>query len=234
VPALSATGKKDTTARRRTRIVLVGPPGAGKGTQAQFIASQLAIPRISTGDIFRHNVADSTELGAKAKEHMDRGDLVSDEVTMAMVRDRLAEPDAMAGFLLDGFPRDVPQAEALKKMLAETEAGLTVVLELVVDEDEVIRRLSGRRTCQRCDRIWHVLYDPPANPNACDDCGGGLFQRDDDKEEVTRHRLEVYSTQTAPLIAFYTDEGILVGIDGTGPAQEVSARALAALEPSAL
>ncbi len=223
-----------TTARRTVRVVLVGPPGAGKGTQAQFIASHLAIPRISTGDIFRSHVANSTELGAKAKEFMDRGDLVSDEVTVAMVRDRLAEPDAQAGFLLDGFPRDVPQAETLKKMLAETETGLTVVLELVVDEDEVVRRLSGRRTCPQCERVWHMLYDPPADPGICDNCGGELFQRDDDKEEVIRHRLEVYNTQTAPLITFYADEGILVDIDGTGPAEEVTARALAALGPAAL
>jgi adenylate kinase len=207
------------------RIVLVGPPGAGKGTQAHFIASHLAIPRISTGDIFRYNVANSTELGARAKEYMDRGDLVPD------VRDRLAEPDAKAGFLLDGFPRNVPQAETLKKMLAEMEIRLTVVLELVVDEDEVVRRLSGRRTCRRCERVWHMMYDPPSSPNVCDDCGGELFQRDDDKEDVIRHRLEVYNTQTAPLIAFYADEGILVGIDATGPVEEVTARALDALQP---
>ena len=143
------------------RIVLVGPPGAGKGTQAHFIASHLAIPRISTGDIFRYNVANNTELGVKAKEYMDRGDLVPDEVTVAMVRDRLAESDAKAGFLLDGFPRNLPQADTLKKMLAELDQRLTVVLELVVDEDEVVRRLSGRRTCRRCQRVWHVLYEPP-------------------------------------------------------------------------
>ena len=132
------------------RLVLVGPPGAGKGTQAHFIASHLAIPRISTGDIFRHNVANNTELGAKAKESMDRGDLVPDEVTIAMVASRIQEYDAQAGFLLDGFPRNVPQAETLKKMLAEWETRLDLVLELVVDDDEVVRRLSGRRTCRRC------------------------------------------------------------------------------------
>jgi adenylate kinase len=213
------------------RIVLVGPPGAGKGTQAHFIASQLAIPRISTGDIFRHNVTENTELGVKAREYMERGDLVPDEVTVAMVRDRLAEDDAQTGFLLDGFPRNVPQAETLKKMLAEFETRLTVVLELVVDEDEVVRRLSGRRTCRRCERVWHVLYDPPAKPAICDDCGGDLFQRDDDKEEVIRHRIEVYNSQTALLIAFYADEGILVGIDATGPVEEVTSRALSALSP---
>ena len=176
------------------RIVLVGPPGAGKGTQAQFIASHLAIPRISTGDIFRYNVTSNTELGRKAREFMERGDLVPDEVTVAMVRDRLAEDDAQEGFLLDGFPRNVPQAETLKKLLLqEWDARLSVVLELVVDEDEVVRRLSGRRTCRRCERVWHVLYDPPARTGICDDCGGELFQRDDDSEETIRHRLEVYA-----------------------------------------
>ena len=213
------------------RIVLVGPPGAGKGTQAQFIASHLAIPKISTGDIFRYNVTHNTELGVQAKEYMDRGDLVPDEVTVAMVRDRLGEDDAQAGFLLDGFPRNVPQAETLKKMLAELETKLTVVLELIVDEDEVVLRLSGRRTCRRCERVWHLLYDPPAQPGICDDCGGELFQRDDDKEDVIRHRLEVYSSQTSPLIEFYADEGILVGIDATGPVEEVTSRGLAALGP---
>ena len=214
------------------RIVLVGPPGAGKGTQAQFIASHLAIPRISTGDIFRYNVTSNTELGRKAREFMERGDLVPDEVTVAMVRDRLAEDDAQEGFLLDGFPRNVPQAETLKKLLLqEWDARLSVVLELVVDEDEVVRRLSGRRTCRRRERVWHVLYDPPARTGTCDDCGGELFQRDDDSEETIRHRLEVYAEQTSPLIAFYADENILIGIDATGPVEEVTSRAMAALRP---
>jgi adenylate kinase len=194
----------------------------------------MSIPRISTGDIFRHNVTNHTaELGAQAKEYMDRGDLVPDEITVAMVRDRLAEKDAKDGFLLDGFPRNVPQAETLKKLLAEMDVRLTVVLDLEVDEEEVVSRLSGRRTCRRCERVWHVMYDPPAREGTCDDCGGELFQRDDDKEEVIRHRLEVYKTQTAPLIAFYADEGILVGIDATGPVEEITSRALAALEPYA-
>jgi len=214
------------------RIVLVGPPGAGKGTQAQFIASHLAIPRISTGDIFRYNVTSNTELGRKAREFMERGDLVPDEVTVAMVRDRLAEDDAQESFLLDGFPRNVPQAETLKKLLLqEWDARLSVVLELVVDEDEVVRRLSGRRTCRRCERVWHVLYDPPARTGICDDCGGELFQRDDDSEETIRHRIEVYAEQTFPLLAFYADENILIGIDATGPVEEVTSRAMAALRP---
>jgi adenylate kinase len=213
------------------RIVLVGPPGAGKGTQAQFIASHLAIPRISTGDIFRYNVTSNTELGRLARQFMERGDLVPDEVTVAMVKDRLSEDDAQEGFLLDGFPRNVPQAETLKKMLAECDVRLSVVLELVVDEDEVVRRLSGRRTCRRCERVWHVMYDPPARKGICDDCGGELFQRDDDSEGTIRHRLEVYAEQTSPLIAFYADENLLIGIDATGPVEEVTSRALAALRP---
>ncbi|MFI0370296.1 adenylate kinase [Actinomadura sp. KC06] len=212
------------------RIVLVGPPGAGKGTQAQFIASHLSIPKISTGDIFRANVSGGTELGRQAKQYMDRGDLVPDEVTIAMVRDRLAEDDARDGFLLDGFPRNVPQAETLKKILAEWDARLDIVLELVVDEDEVVRRLSGRRTCDRCGRIWHVDFDDKQD-DICDDCGGHLFQRDDDKEQVVMHRLEVYKHDTAPLVQFYADENILVGIDATGPVEEVTKRALTALRP---
>jgi adenylate kinase len=191
----------------------------------------LAIPRISTGDIFRYNVTSGTPLGRKAREFMERGDLVPDEVTVAMVRSRLAEDDAQEGFLLDGFPRNVPQAEILKKMLAEFDARINVVLELVVDEDEVVRRLSGRRTCRQCEHVWHILYDPPVRPGICNDCGGDLFQRDDDSEETIRHRLEVYAEQTAPLVSFYADEGTLLGIDATGPVEEITSRALAALRP---
>ncbi|TDD75721.1 adenylate kinase [Actinomadura darangshiensis] len=212
------------------RIVLVGPPGAGKGTQAQFIASHLSVPKISTGDIFRANVSGGTELGRAAKQYMDRGDLVPDEVTIAMVRDRIGEDDSRDGFLLDGFPRNVPQAETLKKFLAEWDTRLDLVLELVVDEDEVVRRLSGRRTCDKCGRIWHVDFDDKQD-DVCDDCGGRLFQRDDDKEEVVMHRLEVYKHDTAPLVQFYADENILVGIDATGPVEEVTKRALTALRP---
>jgi adenylate kinase len=211
------------------RLVLVGPPGAGKGTQAQFISSNLSIPKISTGDIFRYNVSTGTELGRQAKGFMDRGDLVPDEVTIAMVSSRLQEDDALVGFLLDGFPRTVPQAETLKKILAEWEQKLDIVLELVVDDDEVVRRLSGRRTCRKCGRIWHVVFDPPARPGQCDDCGGELFQRDDDRESTIRHRLDVYQKQTRPLIAYYADEGILLGIDATGPVEEITDRAMSAL-----
>jgi adenylate kinase len=211
------------------RLVLVGPPGAGKGTQAQFLSSHLSIPKISTGDIFRDNVSHGTALGRRAQAYMERGDLVPDEITIAMVTDRLADDDAGSGFLLDGFPRNVPQAETLKKLLLAWDTRLDLVLELVVDDDEVVRRLSGRRTCRRCGRVWHATFDPPSRPDICDDCGGELFQRDDDREETIRHRIEVYQQQTSPLISFYADEGILLGIDATGPVDEITDRALNAL-----
>jgi len=189
------------------RVVLLGPPGAGKGTQAQIIAERLGVPAISTGDIFRANVSGQTELGRQAKTYMDGGDLVPDEITVAMVKDRLGEPDAKAGFLLDGFPRTIAQAEQLRTSLADMGQELHGVLELVVDEDELVRRLSGRR----------MLVD------------GQMVQRDDDKPETVRHRLEVYREQTAPLSGFYESEGLLSRIDAIGEVEEVTARALRAL-----
>ena len=212
------------------RAVLVGPPGAGKGTQAQILASELSIPKVSTGDIFRANVSGKTDLGKKAKEYMDRGDLVPDEVTNAMVRDRLAQEDAAAGFLLDGFPRNVPQAETLEGMLADLDTRLDVVLELRVDEDEVVRRLSGRRSCPECGRVYHVEYDAPETAGRCDNEGAELYQREDDREETIRHRLEVYREQTAPLVQFYEAEGLLATIAATGSVEEVTARAKAAID----
>jgi adenylate kinase len=189
------------------RVVLLGPPGAGKGTQAQVIAGRLHVPAISTGDIFRANVSGQTELGQKAKTYMDAGDLVPDEITVAMVSDRLAEPDAKAGFLLDGFPRTIAQAEQLRDSLAEMGDSLDRCLELVVDEDELVRRLSGRR----------MLVD------------GEWVQRDDDKPETVRHRLEVYREQTAPLAGFYEQAGLLSRINAIGEIDEVTRRALEAL-----
>ena len=215
------------------RLVLVGPPGAGKGTQAQFVAAHLAVPQISTGDIFRANVSQGTPLGKQAKEYMDKGDLVPDEVTVGMVRDRLAEDDTKRGFLLDGFPRTVPQAVQLDELLAGLGTKLDVVLELVVDDDEVVRRLSGRRTCRNCGTIWHVDFDPPTKEGVCDNCGGELFQRDDDQADTIRHRLEVYYEQTAPLVGYYAERGIPVGIDAMGPVDDVTDRASAALRPFA-
>lgn len=215
------------------RLVLVGPPGAGKGTQAEFIAAHFGIPKISTGDIFRANVSGGTELGLTAKKYMDAGDLVPDEVTNAMVRDRLAQPDAELGWLLDGFPRNVQQAKELDGILEEIGSSLTVVLDLDVDHDEVVRRLSGRRTCKKCGHVWHLEYDPPAVADTCGKCGGQLYQRDDDHPETVRHRLEVYALQTSPLIAFYGDRGQLVAIDALGAVEDVTERAIHALTPFA-
>ena len=213
------------------RVVLVGPPGAGKGTQAQYIAKHLSVPKISTGDIFRDNVSHGTDLGKTAREYMDAGELVPDSVTIDMVRERLHEDDAAKGFLLDGFPRTVPQAEELNAMLAEIGARLDVVLELVVDDDEVIRRLSGRRTCSDCGTVWHVDFDPPTEEGVCDRCDGRLFQRDDDLPDTVANRLQVYAAQTAPLVAFYAERGILVGLDATGPVDDVTERAVSSLRP---
>ncbi|HEX5996255.1 MAG TPA: adenylate kinase [Jiangellales bacterium] len=211
------------------RLVLVGPPGAGKGTQAEFVAAHLAVPKISTGDIFRANVSHGTPLGVEAKRYMDAGKLVPDEVTINMVRDRLAEADASEGFLLDGFPRTTPQAAALDKLLADLGTALDLVMELVVDDDEVIRRLSGRRTCRGCGKIWHVEFDAPSREGVCDRCGSELFQRDDDKPETIAKRLVEYSEKTAPLIDYYGAQGKLVGIDATGPVEDVTVRAIDAL-----
>jgi adenylate kinase len=211
------------------RLVLVGPPGAGKGTQAEFIAAHLAVPKISTGDIFRANVSQGTPLGVEARRYMDAGQLVPDEVTINMVRDRLADPDAGDGFLLDGFPRTTPQAVALDKLLADLGVALDLVMELVVDDDEVIRRLSGRRTCRGCGKIWHVEFDPTSREGTCDRCGGELFQRDDDKAETIANRLVEYAEKTAPLVDYYGAQGKLVGIDATGPVEDVTVRAIDAL-----
>lgn len=211
------------------RLVLVGPPGAGKGTQAEFIAAHLSVPKISTGDIFRANVTQGTPLGVEAKRYMDAGKLVPDDVTINMVRDRLAEPDAGEGFLLDGFPRTTPQAAELDKLLADLGTALDLVLELVVDDDEVIRRLSGRRTCRGCGKIWHVEFDATTRDGICDRCGAELFQRDDDKPETIAARLREYSEKTAPLVDYYGAQGKLVGIDATGPVEDVTVRAIDAL-----
>ena len=209
--------------------MIVGPPGAGKGTQAEFIAEYFAIPKISTGDIFRANVSGGTDLGRLAKKFMDAGDLVPDEVTNAMVRDRLADPDATDGFLLDGFPRNVAQAGELDGMLHDIGATLTVVLDLDVDHGEVVRRLSGRRTCKNCGHVWHVEFDPPTSEGICDKCGGMLYHRDDDFPDTVRHRLEVYAEQTAPLVEFYDARSQLVAINAQGTVEDVTERAIEAL-----
>jgi adenylate kinase len=215
------------------RLVLVGPPGAGKGTQAEFVAEHFGIPKISTGDIFRTNVSGGTELGRLAKKYMDAGDLVPDEVTNAMVRDRLDEPDCANGFLLDGFPRNVSQAYELDGILNDLGTSLGVVLDLNVDHEEVVKRLSGRRTCKNCGHVWHIDYDNPENIGVCTKCGGELYQRDDDQPETVRHRLQVYSEQTAPLIEFYGGRKQLVEIDALGTVEDVTERAIAILTPFA-
>ena len=215
------------------RLVLVGPPGAGKGTQAKFIARHFKIPQISTGDIFRANVAAESILGIEAKRYMEAGELVPDEVTIAMVQVRLARDDTAPGFLLDGFPRTVPQAKSLAEILTEFEAELDAVLELRIDDEEVVRRLSGRRTCRKCGRVWHTEFDRPMVEGICDDCGGTLFQRDDDQPDTIRRRLEVYREQTAPLVDYYRGEGLLCTIEATGPVDEVTRRAIGALEQAA-
>jgi len=212
------------------RLVLVGPPGAGKGTQATFIARHFSIPKISTGDIFRANVVSQTILGLEAKRYMDAGDLVPDEVTIAMVQVRMARQDTAPGFLLDGFPRTVQQAKSLARILDELDTGLDAVLELRVDDEEVVRRLSGRRTCHGCGRVWHTEFDRSKVKGVCDDCGGALFQRDDDQPDTIRRRLEVYRDQTEPLVDHYRDEGLLCTIEAVGPVDQVTRRAIAALE----
>jgi adenylate kinase len=212
------------------RLVLVGAPGAGKGTQAKFVAKHFSVPAISTGDIFRANIAAKTELGREAKRYMDAGDLVPDEVTIGIVRDRLSQDDTASGFLLDGFPRTLAQAEALRDMLDDLGTPLDVVLELQIDDDEVVRRLSGRRTCRQCGHVWHLEFEPPEKEGICDIDGGELFQRDDDQPETIRRRLEVYTEQTEPLVGFYENAGLLRSITAQGAVDEITERAIAALE----
>jgi len=211
------------------RLVLVGPPGAGKGTQAQFLAAHFSIPHISTGDIFRANLKGNTPLGLEAKKYMDKGELVPDSVTNEMVKDRLAQGDLENGFLLDGYPRNVLQAEVLRAILAENGTPLHAALELSVDKDEVILRLSGRRSCSNCQRTYHIATEKPAVEGICDACGSALIQREDDKAEVIARRLEVYEEQTAPIISFYRNEGLLITISAVGAVNEITDSAIAAL-----
>ncbi|GGU34988.1 adenylate kinase [Streptomyces lavendofoliae] len=212
------------------RIVLVGPPGAGKGTQAAFLAKNLSIPHISTGDLFRANISQGTELGKQAKAYMDAGNLVPDEVTIGMAKDRMEQPDAVNGFLLDGFPRNVAQAEALDAMLVGEGMKLDAVLDLEVEEDEVVKRIAGRRICRNdSSHVFHETYAPPKSEGVCDVCGGELYQRDDDSEGTVRKRLEVYHTQTEPIIDYYRAQGLVVTISALGKVDEVTGRAMEAL-----
>jgi len=195
-------------------LILLGPPGAGKGTQAGRIVAGYGIPHISTGDILRAAVKNQTQMGLEAKKYMDAGDLVPDSVVIGIVEDRLREPDTTKGFLMDGFPRTIPQAEALDKALEGLGRTVTKVIVLLVDEDLLIARLTGRRICRSCQTPFHVLFTPPKEEGVCDVCGGELYQRDDDTEATVRNRLEVYGNQTEPLIDYYDKAGVVVRIDG--------------------
>lgn len=204
-----------------TYVVLMGGPGAGKGTQAKKLQEELGLPQISTGDLFRENLKNETELGQLAKRYMDQGELVPDEVTVGMVRERLTRPDTANGAIFDGFPRTIAQAEALEELLAESGERVNVVPYIHVDRDLLLKRLSGRWTCPICGRVYHVLFNPPEQPGVCDVDGGELYQRDDDTEETQRRRIEVYFEQTAPLLDYYHDKGLLVEIDGEQSIEEV-------------
>ena len=201
-------------------IIMLGAPGAGKGTQSKMLSEMCGAPHISTGDIFRENISSGTQLGKKAKEYIDSGRLVPDELTIGIVKDRISREDCSGGFILDGFPRTIAQAEALEKLLGEMNTGLDKVINIEVPEDELIRRITGRRLCSACGAGYHVAYGPPAREGICDECGGILVQRDDDREETVKERLKVYHRQTEPLVRFYESKGLLHTVDGRGSIEE--------------
>ncbi|MDD4751984.1 MAG: adenylate kinase [Desulfitobacteriaceae bacterium] len=203
------------------RIILLGPPGAGKGTQAEVLVKKLSIPHISTGDMFRNAIKEGTELGKKAKGYMDSGQLVPDEVTVGIVQERISQNDCQGGFLLDGFPRTVSQAEALDGILAEMQTGLDAVISIEVPKEKLVTRLTGRRVCRKCGATYHMEFNPPGQDGACDKCSGELYQRSDDTEETVLNRLSVYENQTAPLIEYYSQKGLLKKIDGDKPIDQV-------------
>lgn len=207
-------------------LVLLGGPGAGKGTQAERLSSALGIPQVSTGDLFRENLKKETELGLLAKGYMERGELVPDKVTVGMVRERLSRPDAAQGAILDGFPRTIAQAEALEALLAELGFELAVVPYIKVPEDILLARLAGRWTCRKCGAMYHQLFSPPQEAGVCDRCGGELYQRPDDTPETQKHRIEVYFDQTAPLIDYYREKGLLKEVDGRPGIEEIQAELL--------
>jgi adenylate kinase len=211
-------------------LVLLGGPGAGKGTQAKRLSETLGIPQVSTGELFRENLKEETELGQLAKGYMERGELVPDEVTVGMVRERLARRDASKGAILDGFPRTIAQAEALEALLAELGHELAVVPNIQVPEDVLLARLAGRWTCRKCGAMYHQIFSPPKEEGVCDRCGGELYQRPDDTPETQKHRIEVYLEQTAPLIDYYREKGLLVEVDGRPGIDEVQAELLEVIQ----
>ena len=194
---------------------MLGAPGAGKGTQAKRIAAKFSIPHISTGDIFRANIKNNTPLGAKAKSYMDKGELVPDELVIELIMDRFAQNDCVNGYVLDGFPRTIPQAEELDKALKSVNDNLDYAIDVEVPDDNIINRMSGRRACVNCGATYHIVHNPPKVENECDTCNGELILRDDDKPETVKNRLDVYHTQTEPLLKYYTEKGILYTVDGT-------------------
>jgi adenylate kinase len=213
-------------------LILLGPPGAGKGTQAGRIVAEYGIPHVSTGDILRSAVKNQTQMGLEAKKFMDAGELVPDSVVIGIVKDRLQEPDTAKGFLMDGFPRTIPQAEALDGVLDGLDRAVSKVLVLLVDEDLLLKRLTGRRVCRSCQTPFHVLFTQPKKEGVCDKCGGELYQRDDDTEATVRNRLEVYRNQTEPLIDYYDRAGLVVRIDGAQEAEATYGDIRTALGPA--
>lgn len=203
------------------RLVFLGPPGAGKGTQARDLAREWGVPQIATGDMLREAVAAGTPLGREAKRYMDQGALVPDDVIVGLIGERLGQPDAKRGFILDGFPRTIPQAEALARLLQERGVALDRVVFFDVSEPELVRRLTGRRVCRNCQSTYHVVSAPPRTPGVCDRCGGELYQREDDSEATVRNRLAVFARQTAPLLDFYRGRGLLASIAGEGTIAEI-------------
>ena len=211
-------------------LVFLGLPGAGKGTQAALLAEEFDIPHISTGDMFREAVKQETELGKKAKEYMDAGDLVPDQVTIGIVRERLAQDDCRRGFILDGFPRTITQAEALEEVLQELNRELDLALLIDAPEEELVERLTGRRVCQNCGATYHVKFDPPEVEGICDECGGRLEQRDDDKSETVKKRLEVNREKTEKMVNFYSSRGILTEIDARGEIEDIQDKIIRLIE----
>ncbi|MBI5776090.1 MAG: adenylate kinase [Nitrospirae bacterium] len=216
------------------RLIFLGAPGVGKGTQADLIAAKFGRPKISTGDILREAVRNKTPMGVQAKACMDQGQLVPDAVVIGIVKDKLAEPACAKGFLLDGFPRTVPQAEELDAMLKARGLQLDRVINVSVPREDVVRRLTGRRSCPKCQAVFHVEFAPPTRAGFCDRCGGELMQRSDDKQETVENRLAVYEAQTAPLIAYYRQRGLLSDIDGAGKVEQVQQRVVELLSANGL